>query len=41
MFGKVCKDNSNLRNHVLSHYYRIFDPLIPKVNLTRIQVKYS
>merc|ERR1712203_669704 len=24
-------DNSNLRNHVLSHYYRIFDPLIPQV----------
>ena len=32
MFGNVCKDNSNLRNHVLSHYYRIFDPLIPQVN---------
>merc|ERR1719341_3223633 len=29
--GQVCKDNSNLRNHVLSHYYRIFDPLIPQV----------
>ena len=28
---QVCKDNSNLRNHVLSHYYRIFDPLIPQV----------
>merc|ERR1719239_1209376 len=28
--GQVCKDNSNLRNHVLSHYYRIFDPLIPQ-----------
>ena len=30
-FLQVCKDNSNLRNHVLSHYYRIFDPLIPQV----------
>merc|ERR1712130_488557 len=28
--GQVCKNNSNLRNHVLSHYYRIFDPLIPQ-----------
>ena len=31
---QVCKDNSNLRNHVLSHYYRIFDPLIPQVRST-------
>jgi len=28
--GQICKDNSNLRNHILSHYYRIFDPLLPK-----------
>ena len=29
--GQVCKDTANLRNHVLSHYYRVFDPLIPQV----------
>jgi len=28
--SQICKDTSNLRNHVLSHYYRIFDPLIPQ-----------
>merc|ERR1712106_56210 len=27
----VCKDNSNYKNHILSHYYREFDPQIPQV----------
>jgi len=27
----VCKDNSNYKNHILSHYYREFDPHIPQV----------
>jgi len=26
----VCKDNSNYKNHILSHYYREFDPHIPQ-----------
>ena len=26
----VCKDNANLKNHILSHYYRAFDPFIPQ-----------
>ena len=28
---QVCKDNSNYKNHILSHYYREFDKHIPQV----------
>ena len=27
--GQVCKDNSNLKNHVLSHYYQVFYDVLP------------
>eukprot|EP00092_Neocalanus_flemingeri_P031244 GFUD01033937.1.p1 GENE.GFUD01033937.1~~GFUD01033937.1.p1 ORF type:complete len:2371 (-),score=719.51 GFUD01033937.1:118-7230(-) len=27
----VCKDNSNYKNHILSHYYREFDPHVPQI----------
>merc|ERR1719232_1536923 len=27
--GQVCKDNSNLKNHVLSHYYQVFYEVLP------------
>jgi len=27
--GQVCKDNSNLKNHVLSHYYQVFYNVLP------------
>jgi len=26
---QICKDNSNLRNHVLSHYYHVFYDILP------------
>jgi len=29
--SQVCKDNSNYKNHILSHYYREFDPHVPQV----------
>jgi len=28
---QVCKDNSNYKNHILSHYYREFDKHIPQI----------
>ena len=27
--GQICKDNSNLKNHVLSHYYQVFYEVLP------------
>ena len=27
--GQVCKDNSNLKNHILSHYYQVFYEVLP------------
>ena len=27
--GQVCKDNSNLKNHILSHYYQVFYDVLP------------
>ena len=27
--GQICKDNSNLKNHVLSHYYQVFYQVLP------------
>merc|ERR1712110_544338 len=27
--GQVCKDNFNLRNHILSHYYQVFFQVLP------------
>jgi len=27
--GQICKDNSNLKNHVLSHYYQVFYDVLP------------
>jgi len=27
--GQICKDNSNLKNHVLSHYYQTFYDVLP------------
>ena len=27
--GQVCKDNANLKNHVLSHYYQVFYDVLP------------
>merc|ERR1719347_658636 len=29
--GIQCKDHSNLKNHILSHYYRAFDKYVPAV----------
>merc|ERR1719186_1918590 len=28
--GQVCKDHSNLKNHVLSHYYKMFYMVLPQ-----------